>query len=248
MGRVSLQIRHTKEETANLTRFRLENTIFCSSPLAVGANFFGGGSMTRKLLPPPVDASEPPADVKHTEEAIERRRRFVQESVIRGIPASTIAKQLGVHRNTIVNDIREIRKENSRKVAEADVLEEIGEAAAFFEQVAQEAMFGVTDHDHPMAKVSFLSIAMKAKADKIRLLSQVGVIPHAPRGEQRPSAFIFGEDVDLDAMGVEELRQLRDRVLSELYAMKESESAEATEAQVIADPKEADANNCTDGE
>lgn len=183
------------------------------------------GATKSKSQPPSLSksVSDLPQDVKHTEDAIERRRRFVQESMIRGVPATTIATQMGVHRNTIVNDIREIRKKNAQKVAETDVLEEIGEAAQFFEQVAQDAMFEVSDNSHPMAKVSFMSIAMKAKADKLKLLTQVGVIPAVPRREKTGVSVLFGDDVDLDKMQVAELTQLRDKVLDELYAMKEAE-------------------------
>jgi predicted DNA-binding protein (UPF0251 family) len=207
----------------------------------------------KKLLPPSADAQvcEPPDDVKYTDDAIENRRRFVQESMIRGISAVAIAKQMGVHRNTIVNDIREIRKENAKKVREADVLEEIGEAVQFFEQVSKDAMFEVTDNAHPMAKVSFLSIAMKAKEDKIKLLTQVGVIPSAPKAEQKATSVLFG-DVDLENMQVDELKQLRDKVLSEMYSMKAAEAKEMKEAvvevQAIAEPKKADANNCGDAD
>jgi hypothetical protein len=188
----------------------------------------------RKLLPPPLrPLGDAPKNAKYTKDEIEERRRYVAEAVIRGISASTIANQLGVHRNTIVGDIREIRKQNAEKVSQSDMLEEVGELASFFEKVAADAMFEVSANSHPMAKVSFMSMAMKAKADKMKLLTQVGVIPHAPRRHEKASSVLFGDDIDLDNMQVEELARLRDQVLNEIYDFKDVSLEEPDPDKVV---------------
>lgn len=160
--------------------------------------------------------------------------------MVRGISAGTIASQLGVHRNTIVGDIREIRKANAKMVEETDILEEVGEAAQFFDQVCKDAMFAVADNSHPMAKVSFMSIAMKARTDKLRLLTQIGVIPAVPRRERSAASVLFGDDVDLDKMEADELQRLKGQVLTELYHMEEIKKGEGEEEAIDVEVKVTD--------
>ena len=160
---------------------------------------------------------------KYTMEAIEQRRRTVLEMTMRGITASTIAQQLGVHRNTIVSDLRAIRDQNREAMERADVLEEIGGAARFYDMIQQESMYGMTTNRHPMVKVSFLSLAMKAQAEKLNLMTKVGILPDGRRKETRPSGVILGDGIDLDRMTPEELKRFRDRILDELYATRDGE-------------------------
>jgi len=107
----------------------------CFPPLAE-ENFPDGGSEKEKK--------------KYTVEAIEQRRKTVLEMTMRGITAGTIAQQLGVHRNTIVSDLRSIRDHNREAMERTDVMEEIGGAARFYDMIQQESMYGMTTNKHPM--------------------------------------------------------------------------------------------------
>jgi len=71
--------------------------------------------------------------------------------------------------------------------------------------------------------VSYLSLAMKAQAEKVALMTKVGILPDGRRKETRPSGVILGADVDLERMTPEELKRFRDRILDELYSSRESE-------------------------
>ncbi|GAG37021.1 unnamed protein product, partial [marine sediment metagenome] len=75
--------------------------------------------------------------------------------------------------------------------------------------------------------VSFLSLAMKAQAEKLSLMQKVGILPDGRKQNQRPAGVILGEGVDLDRMSPEELTRLRDRILDEMYmSRKPTETVE----------------------
>lgn len=80
---------------------------------------------------PPDNAVDAAKAGRWGQAAIQDRRRQVFELVMmKGVSESAIAEQLGVHRNTIVNDCRAIRDDMRSRVKDLDVLTEIGDHAA----------------------------------------------------------------------------------------------------------------------
>lgn len=55
-----------------------------------------------------------------SKEQIADRRKTVWEMIVRGIPQVVIAKTLNVHRNTVMNDVRELRKQHRDEVKDTD--------------------------------------------------------------------------------------------------------------------------------
>lgn len=144
---------------------------------------------------------------------IEERRRRVWAFQLKGVPETMIANALSVHRNTIVNDIRELRKIHREQVAEADVMTEIGDAASKFEFIFKEALSEYAQAEKPGAKSLFLERATAALAKKVQLLVECGVLPKAA---QEISGKLVIEGVDVNKASLEELEGLRSRLVAQL--------------------------------
>ena len=138
------------------------------------------------------------------------RRRKVWSLVLRGVPETVIAQSLGVHRNTIVNDLRKLREEHRSDMAEADALEELGDAVAKFDDIFRHAIQEFHLADSPGVKRGYLSEAANAVEKKVRLLLEVGVLP---RAAQEVKGNLVVEGVNLERANLEELRALRDRLV-----------------------------------
>lgn len=144
---------------------------------------------------------------------IQDRRRTVWEMTLRGIPETMIANALHVHRNTIVNDIREIRKKNRDKVADADVMTEIADAMQKFEEIFQLAMKDYGQASKDLSKSRYQEIAMNALDKKVRFLVEVGVLP---RAAQEITGRMVIEGIDVEKASIEELKGLRNRLISRI--------------------------------
>lgn len=141
--------------------------------------------------------------------AIEDRRRQVFELMLRGISETVIARQFGVHRNTIVNDVREIRRQNRRKMEEAqrDSLSEIGKMVGEFDEIMKIAMFEAASAKRVGGKAMMLGVALKALVERSRLLIETGILPSAAIEMKGEIAVRLSDGRDLRRMSLEELKR-----------------------------------------
>ena len=122
-----------------------------------------------------------------TEEGIAKRREQVRDYLMRGVPKVVMAELLGVSRNTIHQDVLEIRRRLGHQIESirgngAKVDEEIGTIAGQLATVANSAMSEYAMARTGAIKDRFLNTAAKAHWVRARLLMEVGVLPKA--GEQ----------------------------------------------------------------
>lgn len=145
-----------------------------------------------------------------TKEKIEERRRQVWDLVVRGTPMAVMAGALGVHRNTVLNDLSVLRERHRELIADVDVETEIGDAVAKYDDLFQLALqqYHMTDKDG--AKGQLLGNALQALSQKVRFLVEVGVLPKAV---QEVTAKLIVEGVDLEKASLDELYGLRTRLI-----------------------------------
>jgi len=150
-----------------------------------------------------------------SKEQISDRRKTVWEMLVRGIPQVVIAKTLNVHRNTITNDVRELRKQHREEVKDTDVHETLGDAVAKFDEIFTYAMQEYSVADKAREKSQFLEKAIAAMDKKCRLLVETGVLPKAA---QEITGKMIVEGVDVTKASLQELRTLKGRMMSQLQA------------------------------
>jgi hypothetical protein len=148
-----------------------------------------------------------------TTEAIEERRRQVWEMILKGVPETVISKAFGVHRNTIINDVRVLRRRHRGQVSDADVKEEVGDAVAKFDFIFTQALsdYGTAEKDN--LKAQYLEKALNALREKVKFMVEVGVLP---KSAQEITGELKVQGVDISKMSVEELKTMRTRVLEQL--------------------------------
>lgn len=128
-----------------------------------------------RRMPKRPDGQPPP---KHTEDQIQQRRLEVFElHFMQGLEVTTIAEIVGVHRNTITTDLREIRRELAQEMRKADVVEEVAIAAAKYEKLAQMALYEMSQAKSEVGKSKLLGQAMRAWESKHNFLMNTGVLP-----------------------------------------------------------------------
>lgn len=148
-----------------------------------------------------------------TKEQLQDRRRTVWELYLRGVPLTVISRTLNVHRNTINNDLRELRKTHKQQVSNVDISEEVGDLAAKYDEIFKYAISEYATTDREGAKSSFLSQAQEALHKKSKLLMDVGIIPKAA---QEVSGRIVIEGVDVQKADLRELKSIRDKLLARM--------------------------------
>ena len=150
---------------------------------------------------------------------IEERRRKIWDMILRGLPETVIANTLGVHRNTVVNDVRVLRDQHRREVREADVYTEIGDAAKKFDDVFKMALQEYSVTTKESAKGQFLEKAISALTAKVKLLVDVGVLP---RAAQEITGKMVVEGVDVKGASLEEIKGLREQLVAKWASMREA--------------------------
>lgn len=147
--------------------------------------------------------------------AIEDRRRNVFEfCILKGMSETAVAQQMGVHRNTIVADVRNLREEMRARVKDVDPATEIGAQAQKYERLAEEALVEAAASAQAGAKAQLMGQALRAMELRQRLLMETGFLPMAAKtinGELKLSG-----GLDLTKMTTEELRGLRGSLLERL--------------------------------
>ena len=151
-----------------------------------------------------------------TKETVEARRRQVWEMILRGISESVTAKTLGVHRNTVVNDVRMMRVQHRSQVSDADVQEEVGDITAKFDYIFQTAMAEFSTARRPGTRGMLLEKALSALQSKAKFLVEVGTLPKAA---QEITGKLLVDGMDISKMSLEALKSLRNRMAQNLNTM-----------------------------
>jgi len=110
---------------------------------------------------------------------LERRRQQVFKLLLRGVPQTTIADMLGVHRNTVIRDITNLKDKLRDRAKNPDVYLEIGQMAEAFDEIAKLSLIEFTSTKDPKIKNIFLNTSLRAIASKGDLLIKTGVLPSA---------------------------------------------------------------------
>ena len=150
---------------------------------------------------------------RNSQEVIAERRDTVWEMLVRGVPQVVIAKTLNVHRNTIANDVRELRRTHREDVADNDVHDTLGDAVAKFDEIFKYAMQEYSTVEKPREKAQFLEKALSAMDKKTRLLVETGILPKAA---QEITGKMIVEGVDITKASLQELRTLQNRMMGQL--------------------------------
>ena len=133
--------------------------------------------------------------------------------IVRGIPQHVISKTLGVHRNTVCNDVQYLTERHRKEISDIDVQRSLGDSVAKFDEIFKYAMQEFSNAEHPKERAAFLEKALSAMEKKTKLLVDTGVLPKAA---QEITGKMIVEGVDLTKASLEELRVLRNRMVSQL--------------------------------
>jgi len=153
---------------------------------------------------------------KGSREQIAERRAAVWEMVVRGVPQAVIAKTLNVHRNTVVTDVKELRKMHRKAVKDSDVHDTLGDSVAKFDEIFKYSMQEFSTAEKAREKAQFLEKAIAAMDKKTRLLVETGVLPKAA---QEITGKMVVEGVDVTKASLQELRTLQSRMMGQLKAL-----------------------------
>jgi hypothetical protein len=110
--------------------------------------------------------------------AIEQRRALVKEMMVRSMPLTAIAQAIGVHRNTIMNDAKEIRRSMRQSVKDIDPVQAIADSVEIFNMVVREAIVQFHSSEGKASKVSFLKAITEAEATKLKFMMTTGLLPN----------------------------------------------------------------------
>ena len=152
---------------------------------------------------------------------LEERRAKVWELLVRGVSQTTIAEMLGVHRNTVANDVKELRKNHREDVKDADVHDELGDTVAKYDEIFKYAMAEYSTADKPRERAQFMDKALAALDKKTRLMVETGVLPKAA---QEITGKMVIEGVEITKASLEELRGLKSRMLNRLSSLQQDEN------------------------
>lgn len=149
--------------------------------------------------------------------AIEERRRQVWAMYIRGVPETVIAKAMGVHRNTIFNDVKVLKRRNANSIDTAKANFEVGDLIAKLDEVFKMSMEECVLAERPGVKAAMMSRAMHALKEKAEIMFRAGVIPEAAKEVNERLTI---EGVDLKRASLDELKELRKKLLERAGIMR----------------------------
>lgn len=109
-------------------------------------------------------------------EGVERRRAIVIDLHLRGMQNHAIAKLLKVHRNTITNDLKQIKRQQADAVRRLDSDEEAGATLDYYKKLRDDAYQQYIEVNSPGAKLGFLQAALRAQEMYVKLLMDIGAI------------------------------------------------------------------------
>jgi hypothetical protein len=117
-----------------------------------------------------------------TEDRREKIRWYRQNGVTK---IADLARQIGVHRNTITADLKAIQDDDRRRVSEGDAHQIIGETDGTLAQVEEELM--ATYHSLPKSackeRMDILKEVRNTRLSRIKLLFDTGALPRIQNTE-----------------------------------------------------------------
>jgi hypothetical protein len=150
-------------------------------------------------------------------EKVDQRRQAVWEQHVRGVPANVIGKALGVNISTVYTDIKFFRARHKDEIETADPNTEIGDIVSKYDEIYKSAMHEYAAAQRQQHRASFLEKALMAVSKKAQLLEDTGVLPKAAQ-EIRGKLVIDG--VDTEKASLQELKALRERLVSNLQKIR----------------------------
>ena len=158
----------------------------------------------------------PDGTILQGREGVEKRRAFVMECKLRGLKVDTIAKLIGVHRNTITNDLKAIAKKQAEAIREIDVDATIGETMEYYDRLRDQALVEYGSAETHGGKLGFLNAALKAQEMKAKLLMDVGVIPKVAQTTRGGPGTSLDDATDLSKIPTSDLEAARERLQSDV--------------------------------
>lgn len=125
-------------------------------------------------------------------QAKEERQKQVAELKNRGWSNTGISKVLGISRNTIAQDLKELDEQSKKTIIDIDRYKEIGEAVNRFREIEEKALrehLLLGDDGSSKEKLDCLARAQAARMARIQLLFDSGVIPKV--SEQSEGAVLY---------------------------------------------------------
>jgi len=122
---------------------------------------------------------------------LERRRAIVLDLKLRGMGHRAIAAILKVHRNTVSNDFRAIRRMQAEMARSLDGDAEVGATVSYYEKLRNTAFKEYMEAKSNQAKLGYLQTALRAQEMHVKLLMDIGIIDRTPvRGKTTHSGTI----------------------------------------------------------
>ena len=146
---------------------------------------------------------------KVSREVTERRQQSIWEQYVRGVPQHVIAQALGVHKNTVCKDIKELKDAKKKDIQDMDPQMAIGDIAAKYDEIFKYAIDEYSTAEKGVHKAQFLEKALLALGKKTQLLTDTGVLPKAAT---EINSKVVVEGVDINRASLQELRALRDKL------------------------------------
>jgi IS30 family transposase len=109
----------------------------------------------------------------------QERRIQVFRMNMRGLNNTSIARELGVSRQTIIADVKWNKEHFTEMAAHADRNEEVGQAIARLEEMEKEAMYHFSEATGDHFKNQYLMTAIAACEKRIKLMMDSGIIQRA---------------------------------------------------------------------
>jgi len=178
--------------------------------------------MTEQTFEIEQDANGELVAVDTKQDAIENRRSQVWDLYMRGMKVNVIASVLSVHRNTVSNDLRELKKKLGDDVAKMDPAESVGETLKHYDEIWRSAVLEFNAAQTTGAKNNFLRTALEAIRQKAALLSSCGVIPTVNNGGvnvQVNVANISNMQKQMSGMSMDELEEKKLKLLKRIESL-----------------------------
>jgi len=174
-----------------------------------------------------IEAESAPESVKSGEivcvqesSKIEDRRGKVWNLHTRGISITNMVAILKVHRNTISNDLKVLRRRQGEAVSQLDAAASVGESLKYYDTIIQLSLKEYYAAGDLRGKNGFLQTAMAAIRNRDKLLSTTGLIPSVVGGGVNVQVNVanFTEKVanETQKMSIDELKRRRSELLNRI--------------------------------
>jgi len=127
-----------------------------------------------------------------------------------------IAKLLKVHRNTITNDLKQIKRQQADAVRRLDSDEEAGATLDYYKKLRDDAYQQYIEVQSSGAKLGFLQAALRAQEMYVKLLMDIGAIDKTAARVTTTHVGQIGVRHDLGGKSTDELMSRRKAILEDL--------------------------------